>query len=173
MKIAIKIFIISCLFCTIVYSQNNEPTGSKFTISGYVKDKANGESAPGATILIKEINKATSANQYGFYSLTVPSGSYTVVFSFMGYETFTQSIQLNKNTSLNINLVPAGQDLSEVEISTDKPDQNVSSSQMSAVNLDNTSIYVRRALIINEEISFLIGPSTVNLDAITPIPPVA
>ncbi|HRD39466.1 MAG TPA: carboxypeptidase-like regulatory domain-containing protein, partial [Bacteroidia bacterium] len=103
-----------------VYAQN-------FSISGYIKDKSNGESTPGATILIKEINKATSANQYGFYSITVPKGKYTLVFSFLGYETQTQTIELNKNTSININLNPGENQLGEVEISTDNPDKNVSS----------------------------------------------
>lgn len=140
MKIDFKILILLFLICHLTYSQNKEVTNGKFTISGYVKDKSNGESAPGATILIKEINKATSANQYGFYSLTVPSGNYTIVFSFMGYETNAQTVQLNKNTTLNINLNTADKELSEVEISTDKPDQNISSSQMSAVNLDIAEI---------------------------------
>lgn len=121
-------------------AQNSSQQSGKFTISGYVKDKSNGESAPGATILIKELNQATSANIYGFYSLTVPKGQYTIVITFLGYETVTESIKLDKNTSLNINLKPSESQLGEVEISTDKPDQNISSSQMSSVNLDMAEI---------------------------------
>ncbi|HWY11935.1 MAG TPA: carboxypeptidase-like regulatory domain-containing protein, partial [Bacteroidia bacterium] len=110
------------------------------TISGYVKDKSNGESTPGTTILIKEINKAASANQYGFYSLTVPKGQYTVAFSLLGYETFTQTIDLDKNISLNVNMATASQQLSEVEVTTDKPDQNVKSSQMGSITMDMAEI---------------------------------
>lgn len=105
-----------------------------------MKDKSNGESTPGATILIKELNKATSASQYGFYSITVPQGEYTVMFTFLGYESQTQKVKLDKNISLNVDIVSSEKNLGEIEISTDKPDQNISSSQMSSVNLDMTEI---------------------------------
>lgn len=140
MKSGLKIFLFFSSICSLLFSQNPISSSNKFTISGYVKDKSDGESAPGTTILIKEINKATSANLYGFYSLTVPSGNYTLVYTFLGYETFTQTIQLDKNISINVNLVASENQLGEVEISTDKPDQNVSSSQMGAVNLDMAEI---------------------------------
>lgn len=133
MKAKFNIVFLFCVWGFFSFSQN-------FSISGYVKDKSNGESAPGATILIKEIKKATSANQYGFYSLTVPKGQYTVVFSLLGYKTYTQSINLEKNISLNINLNSAEEQLGEVEVTTDKPDQNIQSSQMSSINLDMTEI---------------------------------
>lgn len=128
----IIVFILSInSFC---FAQSN--SDAKYTISGYVKDKSNGENTPGTTVLIKELNQATLANIYGFYSITVPKGEYTIVFTYLGYEPFTQKINLEKNATLNVNLTPSDNQLSEVEISTDKPDQNISSSQMSAVNLD-------------------------------------
>ena len=129
MKTSFKIFFFFIFLSTVYYTQN-------ITISGYVKDKANGESAPGTTILVKEINKATSANQYGFYSLTIPKGQYTVAFSLLGYETFTQSINPEKNISLSVNLSSAEKLLGEVEVTTDKPDQNIKSSQMSSITMD-------------------------------------
>ena len=82
--------------------------------------------------MVKEVNKATSANQYGFYSLTVPKGKYTIVFTLLGYKTYTQSIDLDKNISINVNLNSAEKQLGEVEVTTDKPDQNIKSTQMSS-----------------------------------------
>lgn len=131
MKVFLKIIFL--FISSVVFSQN-------FSISGYVKDKSNGESTPGATILVKELNKATAANLYGFYSITVPKGNYTLVYTLLGYETYTQSVELDKNTSVNVNLASAEKQLGEVEVTTDKPDQNVKSSQMSSVNLDMAEI---------------------------------
>ncbi len=133
MKKRVKISGLFLFILHVVYSQN-------FTLSGYIKDKSNGESAVGTTVLIKELNKATFANQYGFYSITVPKGQYTAVFSYMGYETWSQTIDLNKNIALNIDLKSAEKQLDEVQIVTDKPDQNVKSSQMSSIVLDIAEI---------------------------------
>ena len=52
-----------------------------YTISGYVKDKSNGESAVGANVYVKETMQGTNANAYGFFSLTLPKGNYTFIFS--------------------------------------------------------------------------------------------
>lgn len=133
MKRARYIFFGLVIVSAACFSQN-------FSISGYVKDKANGESAVGTTVFVKEANQATSANQYGFYSITVPKGSYTILYSYLGYRTDTQRVELNKNINLNISLTAEDRELQEVEISTEKPDENVKSSQMSAVHLDMTEI---------------------------------
>jgi len=57
---------------------------SNFTLSGYVKDASTGEYLPGANVFIKEILKGTSTNSYGFYSITVPKGNYTLAFHLWG-----------------------------------------------------------------------------------------
>jgi hypothetical protein len=111
-----------------------------FTIGGTITDASNGETAVGTTVLIKELNKATSTNQYGFYSISVPKGEYTIVFSYLGYESISKAITLDKNISLNIALRPVANELSEVEVSTKATDENVKSSQMSSVNLDMAEI---------------------------------
>ena len=57
-----------------------------YTISGYVKEAETGEFLIGATVYLQESMQGTSTNQYGFYSLTVKEGNYTIDFSFMGLE---------------------------------------------------------------------------------------
>ena len=44
----------------------------KYTISGTLKDQANGETLLGATILLKGTAIGATTNEYGFYSLTAP-----------------------------------------------------------------------------------------------------
>jgi len=57
----------------------------KFTISGYVKDGSDGEGIIGANVYVKELKVGTSANTYGFYSLTLAPGTYTLIYTSTGY----------------------------------------------------------------------------------------
>ena len=59
--------------------------GNKSTLSGYLTDSKNGEAIIGAKIVITQLNLAAVTNTYGFYSLTVPSGKYTVEFRTIMY----------------------------------------------------------------------------------------
>ncbi len=57
-----------------------------FTVSGYIKDKENGESLIGANVFGQPSLSGTSSNTYGFYSLTLPaSDSITLIYSYVGY----------------------------------------------------------------------------------------
>jgi len=111
-------------------------TAQNFTISGLVKEKTTGEFAIGATVYIKELKKSASVNNYGFYSITVPKGSYTLICMYVGTEIFRQNIELTKNFVLDISLLPKSVEMNEVVVSTERPDQNIKSSQMGVTTLD-------------------------------------
>jgi len=130
----LKKIAILLLFCPLWAAAQN------FTISGYVRDKSNGESAIGANVYVKEGMTGTATNTNGFYSLTLPAGKYTLVCSYLGYDSYTDSIDLQSNLSRNISLAPLGKNLAEVEITGEKTDDNVQSTQMSAVQLDIVQI---------------------------------
>ena len=58
----------------------------KYTLSGSIKDASNGEDLIGVTIYVKELpGTGTITNIYGFYSLTLPKGEYTIQYSYIGY----------------------------------------------------------------------------------------
>lgn len=118
----------------------NSFLAQNFSISGTIKDAKNGETVIGATIFLKEINKFTSTNQYGFYSISAPAGKHTLVASYLGYKTITQEIKLDKNVSFNISLTSSETNLEEVEVTTKAGNENVKNTQMSAVNLDMAEI---------------------------------
>ncbi|MBK7713148.1 MAG: carboxypeptidase-like regulatory domain-containing protein [Bacteroidales bacterium] len=61
----------------------------KVTISGYVSDSDNGEMLAGVTIYENTLKTGTSTNAYGFYSLTIPAGSYNLQYSYIGYQTLS------------------------------------------------------------------------------------
>jgi len=104
----------------------------RFAISGTVRDASTGETLIGATVKLQSPsqNSGIATNAYGFYSLTAAEGEYSLVISYSGYQTNTQSITLNKALKFNIELVSAS-DLQEVVISaSERKNENVKSPQM-------------------------------------------
>lgn len=108
----------------------------KFTISGYLKDVKNGEALIGATIFKQGTNIGASANEYGFYSLTLPKGPHIIVASILGYKTYTFSVDLDKNITKKIELEEDSKQLDEVVVSTEAEDKNISSVEMGTSKLD-------------------------------------
>ncbi|MCF8371676.1 MAG: TonB-dependent receptor [Bacteroidales bacterium] len=107
------------------YAENN------YTISGYVKDAKTGEELIGATIFIKELSATgTSSNAYGFFSITIPEGSYTIIAQFIGYEPNSIIVELNQNTKLNFILGEKDTQIGEVIIAGDRKDVNITQTQM-------------------------------------------
>jgi hypothetical protein len=113
----------------------------KYTVNGTVRDAATGEVLIGATISIKELpQNATASNSYGFYSLTAPAGSYTLVITYIGYAPALQQFVLQQDVAMNIAL-NSRSSLNEVVINARAPNnENVISQQMGAVKLDMTQI---------------------------------
>ncbi len=140
-------------------------TQQKYTLNGYVRDSLNGESLIGATVFIKEINNGTVSNFYGFYAVTLPAGTYQVTYSYIGYESFRQSIILDKNIELNIDLVEKRQYLKEVVVKAEREDTNITSLEISANKLEIGTIKRIPALLgevdIIKSIQLLPGVTTV------------
>ncbi|MBM3405355.1 MAG: TonB-dependent receptor, partial [Bacteroidetes bacterium] len=132
---------------------DNPDKEKKFTISGKTQDQSNGEELIGTTIFVKELKTGTISNEYGFYSLSLPAGSYTLVFSYVGYESVTRPILLTKNERLDVRLQPADKVLQEVVISSERPDQNVKSNEMSTVKMDIRTI--RKIPVLMGEVDIL------------------
>ena len=126
--------------------------GQNFTISGYVKDNASGETLIGANVFLSEINKGTVTNAYGFYSLTVPAGEYTLVGSYLGFTDFSQPIILDRNLKLDIELAEESELLEEVVVIGEEVDRNVREVQMSVNKLDIKTIQKLPTLLGETEI---------------------
>ena len=137
----------------------------KFTISGYVKDAKNGESLIGVTVYKKNSQIGASTNEYGFYSLTMPKGTDTVVFSFIGYQSIFRVVNLTSNQTISVELPEEGKNLAEVVISAEKADANIKSMEMGVAKLDIQQIQKMPALLgevdIIKSIQLLPGVTTV------------
>jgi hypothetical protein len=113
----------------------------KYTISGTIKDKKNGETVIGAIVRVNELKGTGAAtNEYGFYSLTLPKGNYTLSFEFLGYKTQTVSITLDKNQKTDIAFEENSQELNEVTVSATRDNERVTSAQTGVEKMDMKEI---------------------------------
>ena len=101
------------------------------TLSGYLKDKADGEGLIGATVYIPQLKTGCITNSYGFYSISVTGGKYAVSYSFIGYQTQTPEIDLGVSKQMNIMLEENAKQIDEVVVTGEKKDRNVDNLQMS------------------------------------------
>jgi hypothetical protein len=119
------ITILLCLFLVNAYSQE------KYTISGIISDAETGETMIGATISVKELAATgTITNAYGYYSLSIPKGEYTVIFSYIGYKSIKKIINLNEDKRLDYKLSPDSETLEEVVIIGKKKNENITSEEI-------------------------------------------
>ncbi|WP_443937759.1 TonB-dependent receptor [Pedobacter sp. MW01-1-1] len=126
-----------CLSFLFIFLSFSVWAQTKFTLSGTVRDAASGETLIGATVKITGAkNAATLTNSYGYYALTQPAGSYTVTFSYTGYGSITQTIDLTKDIKLSPEL-KAANDLNEVVVSAkNRKNENVKSPQTGLERID-------------------------------------
>lgn len=110
---------------------------NKYTLSGYVKDAENGEELIGVTVRVDGTGKGVVTNPYGFYSITLPEGNYTVLFSYVGFETISQTVILDQDRELNVDLGASSTVIEEVVVVGDKEeDFNVKDVSMSRNDVD-------------------------------------
>ncbi|WP_419495425.1 TonB-dependent receptor [Chryseobacterium bernardetii] len=114
------------------------------SVSGTVKDKKNGELLIGVAVKVSDdpsINVV--ANEYGFYSLSLPEGNHTIIISYPGYKDFEQQINVDQNMKLDLFLSQEEQKsntIDEVVVSGVKKDKNLSSAQMGTETLSIKNI---------------------------------
>lgn len=120
---------------------------TRVTVKGYVRDASNGETLIGATIFLDGTTNGTTTNEYGFYSLTVDPGTYTLVASYLGFDNRRKELELIGNFTENFDLRASGTLLNEVVVTAEEEDGNVSEVQMSVENLDMATIERLPALL--------------------------
>ncbi len=131
-----KLILSFLLFLYVQFAQAQE----KFTLNGYIKDSLSGETLIGANIGVKEQGRGVASNQYGFFSITLPRGTYLLQFSFIGYEPKAVSINFNENKSINFLLSPVSSNLNNVTVSARKRESNLKSAQMGKIDLNINTI---------------------------------
>ncbi|MBE9509721.1 MAG: TonB-dependent receptor [Bacteroidetes bacterium] len=106
-----------------------------FTLNGYIRDVTSGEILVGATVVSVDPVQGTISNGYGFYSITLPEGLYSIRFSFLGYSCIEKEIKLFGDKILDIELEEDTSMLDEVVIRADENLPEIQKSQMGKVNI--------------------------------------
>ena len=112
----------------------------KYTLSGTITDISSNETLIGVNILIPEIQSGTMTNEYGFYSITLPKGTYEIQISYLGFETISETINLNQNISKNYRLIESAESLDEIVIKDNVEKLNIKKPQMSVNALSISTI---------------------------------
>lgn len=117
------------LWSCLTFAQN-------FTLSGRIKDAANGEDLIGAAVVVQGMEgTGVITNTYGFYSITLPKGTYNVAIQYIGYQSVVKEVVLAKDVSLNIELAEESESLEEVVVSAEAANANVTKTEMSVAKL--------------------------------------
>ncbi|MEJ7644781.1 MAG: TonB-dependent receptor [Chryseolinea sp.] len=114
---------------------------SNNTISGYVRDAGTGEELIGATVTIKELpSVGVTTNAYGFYSISVPEGNYTVVSQFIGYQPKSITIVLQQNTKLDFIHTESATELDAIEVTAEKEHDNITNVKMGIEKIEMSDV---------------------------------
>jgi len=113
---------------------------AKYTLSGYLKDSLSSETIIGAAISVNGLGKGVNSNQYGFYSITLPSGEYDISITHVGYNTQKRIVKLDRNLNLDFLLVPKSTTYEEVVVTSRRRDANVKNAQMGKFDLSMNQV---------------------------------
>lgn len=106
------------------------PRGTKVKFSGYIKDAGNQEEILGARIFVDELKTGTVTDQYGYYTMQLPVGTYTITYSFVGLQEEQRRVRINEEGILNIDLFESPIELEGVTVYGEAEDANVTGTQM-------------------------------------------
>ncbi len=134
-----KIYVFSFLLCLGAHFTSVAAQQS-YVLSGSVRDKQTGESLIKAVVRIQELpNAGIISNEYGFYSLSLPKGNYSVVVSQVGYETLVQKIKLDSSITINFSLQTKNV-LKEVVVESSRKNDNLTKAQMGTETINMAAI---------------------------------
>ena len=135
-----KAFAYILSFFILTFLSTTSLAQDKVVLSGTVKDSQTGESIIRAIIRVKELpNIGVFSNEYGFYSISLAKGNYTISVSQVGYEMYTNNIQIDSSIINNIQL-SANNLLKEVVVESSKKNNNLTKAQMGTETLNMVAI---------------------------------
>ena len=111
------------------------PEAETFTISGFVSDAETGEFLPHAHVYETERGIGTVSNTYGFFSLTMPADSVTLLVTYVGYAPAAFAIELNSDTQLDVSLNPVQLVVDSVTVIAERAEPIEESVRMSTIRV--------------------------------------
>jgi len=116
-------------------------SSAQITISGKISDQENGEDLFMANVYLQDYYTSATTNEYGFFSLTVPSKikspTVNIIFSYIGFKSDTITVSTDKSQRIDILLAPASVEIKEVQISAEatRNQEMVRSTQVGAIHM--------------------------------------
>lgn len=129
-----SILILFLISTTLIFAQD------KFTLSGKIVESASNETLISVNVIVPELNTGAVTNEYGFYSITLPKGTYKIVVSYLGFSDITETITLDSNITKNFSLEESFENLDEVIITENVEKLNIKKPQMSVNALSSATI---------------------------------
>ncbi len=140
------ILLVLLLLTMAIWSQD------RYTISGYIYQKGSKESLIGVNVYAPEFQSGTSSNNYGFYSLSLPKGEYTIYYTYIGYKPIVETIILDKDIKRDVFIEEDNDELEEVVIVGKKRKKISQLAQMSAIELPVAQIKDIPALLGEKDV---------------------
>lgn len=130
-------FIVLLGLLGVIYVTNAQ---EKFTLSGTITDAASNETLIGVNLLFPELADGVVTNSYGFYSITLPEGSYQIRVSYLGYSDIIETINLTSDIRRNFELSESNENLDEIVLEEKVERVRIRKPQMSVNALSAESI---------------------------------
>ena len=131
MQHAIRLSLMTMFFVASVAGNLN---AQRYTISGFITDESNGETLISASVMDKLSGKGTVTNNFGHYSITLPSGDVALNYNYVGFAADLKEFRLTKDTVIHVKL-SASTSLQEVTVIGRRNELGVQGSQMSAIEV--------------------------------------
>lgn len=109
---------------TMVVVETPQEDAALGSFAGKVKDEVTGEPLPGATIKLADASGGTTTNRNGNFSINgLMTGTYRIVFSYIGYEPVEKNIDITpeQQTEEEVELTPEPVDFTPVIITDHQP----------------------------------------------------
>ena len=116
-----------------------------YTLSGFIREELSSEDLIGANVVCENLNIGATTDAYGFYSISLPEGTYSIRYSFIGYIDQVIQVSMTADKRMDILLKTFSEQLSEVVLE-DEAQQKVRSIEMSVNRLETKSVKQLAAL---------------------------
>ncbi len=116
--------------------------GQKISIKGTVSDAETGEAIINAVVNTEDGKFGTITNNYGFYSVTVPSSTKILKYSNIGYQQKIIELKESKNQTINVELTESVTEIDEVTVTGQGADKNIKVAEtgVNSINPKETKI---------------------------------
>ncbi len=129
-----------CFLLTLLVQNSIIGQQSSYTLNGTITDASSNETLIGVNLIIPQANTGVVTNDYGYYSIKLSEATYEIIISYIGYQTIRDTIIMDSNKELNLQLSKASENLDEILITTDTEGLDISKPEMSVNKLSINTI---------------------------------